>query len=86
MLSKGGAMRAAVYYGNGNLVVEDVPEPQVTDGHVNVKVSRNGICVTDLHEYYDGPIFVPASQPHPLTGKTLPLVIGHEFSGIVTEV
>ena len=51
-----------------------------------MKVSRNGICGTDLHEYYDGPIFIPESEPHPLTGKTLPVVIGHEFSGIVTSV
>ena len=45
-------MRAAVYYGNSKLSVEDVPEPDVTDGHVKVKVSRNGICGTDLHEYW----------------------------------
>jgi threonine dehydrogenase-like Zn-dependent dehydrogenase len=57
----------------------------VTEGHVKVKLSRNGICGTDLHEHYDGPIFIPESEPHPLTGKTLPVVIGHEFSGIVTE-
>ncbi|WP_175687364.1 2,3-butanediol dehydrogenase [Burkholderia multivorans] len=79
-------MRAAVYYGNHELTIEDIPEPVVVDGHVKVKVSRNGICGTDLHEYYDGPIFIPAAQPHPLTGKKLPLVIGHEFSGVVTEV
>lgn len=79
-------MRAAVYYGNSKLEVTDVPEPQVRDGHVKVKVSRNGICGTDLHEYYDGPIFIPPAEPHPLTGKAMPLVLGHEFSGTVTEV
>jgi (R,R)-butanediol dehydrogenase / meso-butanediol dehydrogenase / diacetyl reductase len=79
-------MRAAVYYGNSKLSVEDVPEPDVTAGHVKVKVSRNGICGTDLHEYYDGPIFIPEVEPHPLTGKKLPVVIGHEFSGTVTAV
>ena len=51
-----------------------------------MKVSRNGICGTDLHEYYDGPIFIPPADPHPLTGKHMPLVIGHEFSGAVTAV
>ena len=79
-------MRAAVYYGNTQLEVEDVPEPSAGDGLVKVKVSRNGICGTDLHEYYDGPIFIPPSEPHPLTGKCMPLVIGHEFSGVVTDV
>lgn len=79
-------MRAAVYYGNSELKVEDVPEPVPGDGQVKVRVSRNGICGTDLHEYYDGPIFIPPKEPHPLTGKSLPLVMGHEFSGVVTEV
>ena len=79
-------MRAAVYYGNEQLAIEDVPEPSARDGHVKVEVSRNGICGTDLHEYYDGPIFIPPSDPHPLTGKAMPLVLGHEFSGVVTDV
>ncbi|MGW4336721.1 2,3-butanediol dehydrogenase [Rhodococcus koreensis] len=79
-------MRAAVYYGNKKLEIEDVPEPTPGDGQVKVRVSRNGICGTDLHEYYDGPIFIPPSDPHPLTGKAMPLVLGHEFSGVVTDV
>jgi len=69
-------MRAAMYYGNHKLEIEDVPEPTAGDGEVKVRVSRNGICGTDLHEYYDGPIFIPPDQPHPLTGKAMPLVIG----------
>jgi len=78
-------MRAAVYYGNQKLEIEDVPEPTADEGQVKVEVSRNGICGTDLHEYYDGPIFIPPVEPHPLTGKAMPVVIGHEFSGVVTE-
>ena len=79
-------MRAAMYYGNHKLEIEDIPEPTAGEGQVKVRVSRNGICGTDLHEYYDGPIFIPPQQPHPLTGKAMPLVLGHEFSGTVTEV
>lgn len=52
---------------------------------MKVRVSRNGICGTDLHEYFDGPIFISA-DPHPLTGGSMPVVLGHEFSGVVTEV
>ena len=66
-------MHAAVYYGNHKLEIEDVPEPRPGEGQVKVQVSRNGICGTDLHEYYDGPIFIPPDQPHPLTGKAMPL-------------
>ncbi|GGE59590.1 alcohol dehydrogenase catalytic domain-containing protein [Nesterenkonia cremea] len=52
---------------------------------MKIQVSRNGICGTDLHEYYDGPIFIPADGPHPITGRQKPLVMGHEFSGTVVE-
>jgi (R,R)-butanediol dehydrogenase / meso-butanediol dehydrogenase / diacetyl reductase len=55
-----------------------------TPGH-REKVGFNGICGTDLHEYYAGPIFVP-TEPHPLTGAQLPLTIGHEFSGVITDL
>ena len=79
-------MRAAVYYGNHQLKIEDVPEPTAGAGQVKVRVSRNGICGTDLNEYFDGPIFIPPAEPHPLTGRNMPLVLGHEFSGTVTEV
>jgi len=79
-------MRAAVYHGNHKLEVEDIPEPTTGAGQVKVRVSRNGICGTDLHEYYDGPIFISPSNPHPLTGGSMPVVLGHEFSGVVTEV
>jgi (R,R)-butanediol dehydrogenase/meso-butanediol dehydrogenase/diacetyl reductase len=78
-------MRAAVYYGNHQVKIEDVPEPSAGAGEVKVRVSRNGICGTDLHEYFDGPIFISA-DPHPLTGGSMPVVLGHEFSGVVTEV
>ena len=39
----------------------------------------------DLHEYLEGPYLIP-TQPHPATGEKLPVIIGHEFSGVVTEV
>lgn len=78
-------MRAAVYRGREDLVVDDVAEPLCGPGQIKVKVAHNGICGTDLHEYYAGPIFVP-TEPHPLTGYRLPLTLGHEFAGAITEV
>lgn len=51
-------MRAAMYYGNSKIEIADVPEPSPGAGEVKVKVHANGICGTDLHEYYDGPIFI----------------------------
>ena len=79
-------MNAAVYHGPMDIRLEQVPEPEVRAGHVKVKVDWCGICGTDLHEYLAGPIFVPpAGSPHPLTGETLPLTLGHECAGEVVD-
>lgn len=46
-----------------------------------------GICGTDLHEYVGGPTFAPQEpNPHPVTGETLPITFGHEFSGTIKEL
>ena len=80
-------MKAAVYHGRGDIRVEERPEPETRPGTVKVKVDWCGICGTDLHEYEEGPIFVPApGHPHPLTNETLPLILGHEFAGVVSEL
>jgi (R,R)-butanediol dehydrogenase / meso-butanediol dehydrogenase / diacetyl reductase len=79
-------MRAARYYGKGDIRVEDVGSPQVREpDEVLLQVAFCGICGTDLHEYAVGPIVTPVS-PHPLTGVTLPQTLGHEFSAKVVEV
>ncbi|GAA1266563.1 2,3-butanediol dehydrogenase [Pseudonocardia aurantiaca] len=80
-------MKAARFHGPGDIRIEDVPETPVGPGQVEVTVDWCGICGTDLHEYLEGPIFIPpAGSPHPLTGQTLPVVMGHEFAGVVTAV
>ena len=80
-------MRAAVWYGRKDIRVVDVPDsPSPGPGEVKIKVAWVGVCGTDLHEYAAGPIFMPI-EPHPLTGKSAPLIAGHEFSGVkpITE-
>lgn len=80
-------MKAAVFHGQKDIRLEEVPEPEVREGNIKVKVDWCGICGTDLHEYLAGPIFIPPTgSPHPLTGDTLPLTLGHEFAGEVVEV
>ena len=76
-------MRALRFYQARELCVEKVPEPGPPGpGEVLLRPLMCGICGTDLHEYTDGPIVTPAS-PHPLTGVTLPQIMGHEFSAVV---
>ncbi len=79
-------MRAARYYGKGDIRVEDVAEARLREpDDILIAPFYCGICGTDLHEYAVGPIVTPTS-PHPLTGVTLPQILGHEFSARVVEV
>ncbi len=78
-------MRAAVFYGREDLRLEEVAEPRPGPGDVKLRILFNGICGSDLHEYYDGPITTRV-EPHPLTGVRNPVIFGHEMCGEVVEV
>lgn len=79
-------MRAARIHGPEDIRVDDIEEPTVGPNEVKVKVAFNGICGTDLHEYYHGPRLVPVGRPHPVSGAMVPVVLGHEASGHVVEL
>ncbi|KAM9863798.1 2,3-butanediol dehydrogenase [Leucobacter sp. BZR 635] len=81
-------MRAARYYGKNEVRIEEIEEPTTRPGTVKIAPAFNGICGSDLHLYHDGPM-APGptdAEPHPISGETLPVVFGHEFSGVVEEV
>lgn len=80
-------MRAALFHDANDIRVEEVADPseELRPHQVLVEPQWCGICGTDLHEYIAGPIVTPAS-PHPLTGATLPQILGHEFSADVLAV
>jgi (R,R)-butanediol dehydrogenase/meso-butanediol dehydrogenase/diacetyl reductase len=65
-------MHAAVFDGRRDLRLEDVPEPRTGPGELKLRVLYNGICGSDMHEYYDGPITTRVT-PHPLTGVKNPV-------------
>jgi L-iditol 2-dehydrogenase len=71
-------MKALVKYakGNGNLEIRDVPIPEPGPGQVKIEVKVAGICGSDLHIYHDD-IAIPVNPP---------VVLGHEFSGVVAAV
>ncbi len=81
-------MKAAQWYGNHDVRVVDVPEPPTPPaGWVKVKVAFCGICGTDVHEYANGPQYIPTETPHPLgQGKLPPITLGHEAAGTIVEV
>lgn len=79
-------MKAAFWYNKKDMRIEEIEEPSVPNDSVKIKVKWCGICGSDLHEYVAGPILIPTEHPHPLSGKTAPVVLGHEFSGEIVEV
>ena len=71
-------MKAIVKYaaGPGNMEIREVPEPSPKAGEVKIKVVYAGICGSDLH-IHDSDIAIPVRPP---------VTVGHEFSGVVTEL
>src|SRR5713101_8153298 len=66
-------MKAAIYNGNNQMAVVDVPKPKPGGGEVVLKVHACGICGSDLHAIQYGSL-----QPH--------TVMGHEFCGEIHEI
>ncbi len=68
-------MKAAVFHAPGKITYDTVPDPKLKDStDVILKVTATAICGSDLHMYSGG-----LPQPRPM-------VMGHEFMGIVEEV
>lgn len=79
-------MLAARYHGREDIRVEEIDGGNVGATQVRIDIDSCGICGSDLHEYTAGPIFVPEGEPHPVSGETAPIRMGHEFSGTIAEV
>jgi threonine dehydrogenase-like Zn-dependent dehydrogenase len=69
-------VRAAVYEGEGRLVVKDVPDPVPADDEVLIEVEACGVCGSDVQI-----INIPAGHP-----STPPVIIGHEFVGWIRAI
>jgi (R,R)-butanediol dehydrogenase / meso-butanediol dehydrogenase / diacetyl reductase len=79
-------MLAARWHAAGDVRVEEVPEPRApAAGEALIAVDCAAICGSDLSEYRDGPHMIPVARAHPLTGRTAPLTLGHEWAGRVLE-
>ncbi|MFB2555618.1 zinc-dependent alcohol dehydrogenase [Herbiconiux liangxiaofengii] len=78
-------MRAAVYHGDHDIRVAEVPapSPEPGSGEVLLRVVRSGLCGTDATEWAVGPKVFPVTVPHRVTGHVGPMVPGHEFVGEV---
>ena len=67
-------MKAAVLHGNEDIRYEEYPTPEVKPGTVKVRVKAAGICGSDIPRVLNN------------GAHYYPIVLGHEFSGIVEEI
>ncbi|MDH7513384.1 MAG: alcohol dehydrogenase catalytic domain-containing protein [Clostridiales bacterium] len=65
------SMRAAVYYNNRDIRLEERPVPAISADELLVKVMASSICGSDVLEWY--------------RIKQAPRVLGHEIAGVVVE-
>lgn len=68
-------MKAGMYISEKNVIVGELDKPVVKQGEALIKVSSAGICGTDMMIYFG---------KHPRAKA--PLVMGHEFSGVIEEI
>lgn len=70
-------MKAILLNSQNSISLSNIPIPKIENDEVLVKVQACGICATDIDMYHG----------KPEAGKQkFPVVIGHEFSGIVYSV
>ncbi|MFA6142041.1 MAG: zinc-dependent dehydrogenase [Candidatus Omnitrophota bacterium] len=61
-----------MYYSNSDVRLEEKPKPDIGPGEILVRIEASGICGTDCLEWY--------------RINRVPLVLGHEIAGVVTEI
>ena len=68
-------MKAAVYLGNDNMVVQGVAIPEIDDNSALLKVAACAVCGSDIRIYHSGNSRV-----------TPPAILGHEIGGEIVAV
>ena len=71
-------MKAVVKFGrqNGDVEVRDVAEPTIGPDQVLLDVKASSVCGSDVHMW----------REHQSWAIKLPLILGHEFCGVVAQV
>ena len=67
-------MKAALLKRPGEIILEEVPVPGISDDEVLVEVKYCGICGSDVHAYKTAELNPPGTY------------LGHEFSGVLAKV
>ena len=64
-------MKAAIYYSQHDIRIEEVPQPRIGQDEILVNMKACGVCGSDLMDWY--------------LEKRAPLVLGHEPAGVVAK-
>ncbi len=67
-------MKILAVTGLGKMELQESEIPKITSNQVLIQVAYCGVCGSDLPRYFEGGV------------HAFPQVLGHEFSGVVTEV
>ncbi|MFW9957379.1 MAG: zinc-binding dehydrogenase [Candidatus Odinarchaeota archaeon] len=70
-------MKAAMYYGIGDVRYEETNIPEIGRGELLVRVGKALTCGTDVKTYKRG---------HPILIKHIPALFGHEYGGTIEAV
>ncbi|MCK4434030.1 alcohol dehydrogenase catalytic domain-containing protein [Candidatus Bathyarchaeota archaeon] len=65
-------MKAAVYYNQQDIKIEEMPIPEIGEAEALVKMKACGVCGSDLMDWY--------------LKSRAPLVLGHEPTGIISKI
>ena len=78
-------MKAAVRNEAGELVVQNIPEPEIGPDRIKVKIAYCGICGSELHSI--DPEYIARRRPMPQRPAGAgPRAGGHEASGTIAEI
>jgi (R,R)-butanediol dehydrogenase/meso-butanediol dehydrogenase/diacetyl reductase len=77
-------MKALRFHGHRDIRLEEVEEPKPLAGWSIVAVDWASICASDVKEYL-GPLYIHPDHPNPITGISVPVTLGHEFSGRIVQ-
>ncbi len=73
----GRKMKAAMYYGIGDVRFEETDIPEIGPGELLIKIGTALTCGTDVKTYKRG---------HPLLLQHIPSLFGHEYAGTIEQV
>lgn len=74
-IKKGGLkLRAAILEENNVVKIQEIEMPEIKDEDVLVQVKYSGVCGSDIPRLFNN------------GARFYPIILGHEFSGIVTKV